>query len=553
MKLILCPSLLLLLSVDVPRCGAAYISPPSNVKVLNTSSTELHVSWSPPVSWVNISSTEMSRNPPVSWVRMSPAITAKTSTVSQLTYTVYWRVSDVDTWVTHNTSDLEYTIRDLQDCTVYLVKVTSRVDNMESASGLTAKTTCLNDSAPEDLVLSESGDDVYVSWTWSPTGLVVVFTVTWYRNNQLLGSINVTDTHYTINNVSLDENLKVCVTAVYDNCNSVPVCQTGEKQTSGKGLIIGLSIGIPAVLIIIAIIIYLCWRPKPSQIYSADIEIRGRQSGGHNQRGEAHSKSEELLRNEFYAKFAKQVYKKPTKNALNHAHKNRYADILPFDDTLVRVSQVEYINASYILGKRFIATQDPYPDQDDDFWQLIWDCDVCVIIRLSVDNTKQAVARYIDDRGDNTWVMGHDELSVTLVDSHNNGSFRKRTLVVSQDNQVKVIHHFHMTNWPERSVPKHDDILRLIMEARSIAKAHPTRPVLVHCGAGCGRSGTLIALWHMIDEYTTSRMANIVRTVESIREGRMSMVQTVDQYVYIYQCFEDFRDNRERWETEVGE
>ncbi|KAK8729965.1 hypothetical protein OTU49_008410 [Cherax quadricarinatus] len=110
-----------------------------------------------------------------------------------------------------------------------------------------------------------------------------------------------------------------------------------------------------------------------------------------------------------------------------------------------------------------------------------------------------------------------------------------------------------MTNWPERSVPKHDDILRLIMEARSIAKAHPTRPVLVHCGAGCGRSGTLIALWHMIDEYTTSRMANIVRTVESIREGRMSMVQTVDQYVYIYQCFEDFRDNRERWETEVGE
>lgn len=42
------------------------------------------------------------------------------------------------------------------------------------------------------------------------------------------------------------------------------------------------------------------------------------------------------------------------------------------------------------------------------------------------------MAHYIDDRGDNSWVMGHDELNVSLKSKQNHGSFYKRTLEVSK-------------------------------------------------------------------------------------------------------------------------
>ena len=36
-------------------------------------------------------------------------------------------------------------------------------------------------------------------------------------------------------------------------------------------------------------------------------------------------------------------------------------------------------------GTTFIATQDPIPTEDGDFWPMVWEQDVRVIIRLSSD------------------------------------------------------------------------------------------------------------------------------------------------------------------------
>ncbi|KAG7157756.1 Receptor-type tyrosine-protein phosphatase O-like [Homarus americanus] len=248
-------------------------------------------------------------------------------------------------------------------------------------------------------------------------------------------------------------------------------------------LAIGIPLGVVALLIIISVIVYFSCRRKKV------------------------IPEEEILKMEFEKNFEEQVYSKSTSIALQHRDRNRYEDILPY--------------------------------QDDDFWQLIWEQRVQIIVRLSTDNSSQTVARYIDDRGDNTWVMGHDELNVSVLTTHNNGVFYKRTFKVSKDNDVRFIEHFHMTNWPEGRVPQRDDTLNLIVSARSASiKYGSESPTLIHCGcstisvglvdsAGCGRTGTIIALWHMIDEFLADRMVNIVRTVESMRRCRMSMVKSV--------------------------
>ncbi|XP_069156335.1 receptor-type tyrosine-protein phosphatase alpha isoform X1 [Procambarus clarkii] len=541
--------LFVLLSEDAVECGARVPGPPTNVNVTTNFHRQLDVSWSKPASSVMETFVK-------DWILSTSDTTEATihaslpSVVDQ--YSVFWTNVN-SSWANDNTTQLQYSIRNLADCTLYHVFVRAWENGvMGQPSATIPQTTLLNDA--ENLVMTQSGSDVTVSWTWEPPGTCgepVVFNVSWNGSNSYAV---VTETEYTITGVIVEEGFMVCVLTSCSNCTSQLTCVKDfqSPKNSDLPLILGLSIGIPVAVIIVCLAVFLYWKQyKKQPVYQVGAGNPNNRIGLDNMGFRGSPSTEEMLRNEFQTKFTQQEYKKPTTQALRHADRNRYADILPFDDTLVRVKHVEYINASYVLGK-FIATQDPYPDQDDDFWQLIWDCNVHVIIRLSKDTSKHATARYVDDRGDNTWVMGHDELSVSLMDTLNDDSFCKRTLTVCKGEEVRVIHHFHMTDWPERSVPASQHALNLVMAARTANSLYSKNPVLIHCGAGCGRTGTIIAIWHLLDEFLEDRMANIVRTVEMMRECRMSMVQTEDQYVFIYKCFEDFKEKRSQYETHAA-
>ena len=73
--------------------------------------------------------------------------------------------------------------------------------------------------------------------------------------------------------------------------------------------------------------------------------------------------------------------------------KNRYANVLPYDETRVKLSLIagvegsDYINASYIDGymkkRAFIATQAPIPDTISDFWRMVWQQNAVTIVMLS--------------------------------------------------------------------------------------------------------------------------------------------------------------------------
>jgi netrin-G3 ligand len=73
--------------------------------------------------------------------------------------------------------------------------------------------------------------------------------------------------------------------------------------------------------------------------------------------------------------------------------KNRYANVLPYDNSRVKLSLIpgaegsDYINANYIDGymqkKAFIATQAPIPDTISDFWRMIWQETSLTIVMLS--------------------------------------------------------------------------------------------------------------------------------------------------------------------------
>ena len=82
-----------------------------------------------------------------------------------------------------------------------------------------------------------------------------------------------------------------------------------------------------------------------------------------------------------------------TANLNCNKQKNRYANVLPFDDSRVKLTQIpgiegsDYINANFIDGymkkKAFIATQAPIPDTIPDFWRMIWQENSFTIVMIS--------------------------------------------------------------------------------------------------------------------------------------------------------------------------
>ena len=74
----------------------------------------------------------------------------------------------------------------------------------------------------------------------------------------------------------------------------------------------------------------------------------------------------------------------------SNQHKNRYTDVLCYDHSRVFLSQLDddpssdYINANYVDGymqkRAFISTQGPLQKTSPDFWRMIWEQDVVVIV-----------------------------------------------------------------------------------------------------------------------------------------------------------------------------
>ena len=60
--------------------------------------------------------------------------------------------------------------------------------------------------------------------------------------------------------------------------------------------------------------------------------------------------------------------------------------------------------------------------------------------------------------------------------------------------EVRTIHHFQFTTWPDHGVPERPQTLVKFVRAFRERVTPEQRPVVVHCSAGVGRSGTFIAL-----------------------------------------------------------
>ncbi|XP_046582375.1 receptor-type tyrosine-protein phosphatase alpha-like [Haliotis rubra] len=224
--------------------------------------------------------------------------------------------------------------------------------------------------------------------------------------------------------------------------------------------------------------------------------------------------------------------------------KNRYKDVLPFDATRVPLEIEEeddsdYINASYIdgyrQGTRYVAAQGPSEETVDDFWRMVWKLNSTKIVMVTnlVEAGKVKCERY--------WpfcsaeATAYDRMSVQCVEEKVYETYTLRTLAIwKEGTETRVVNQFHFTKWPDHGVP--EDSTSLLHFYKVVKDTGPdlTGPLVIHCSAGVGRTGTFLALDYLLDQARNEGRVCVYNCVQHFRMKRMKMVQTKEQYVFIY-------------------
>uniref|UniRef100_A0A672TJX0 protein-tyrosine-phosphatase n=1 Tax=Strigops habroptila TaxID=2489341 RepID=A0A672TJX0_STRHB len=233
--------------------------------------------------------------------------------------------------------------------------------------------------------------------------------------------------------------------------------------------------------------------------------------------------------------------------------KNRYNNILPYDTSRVKLSNVDddpcsdYINASYIPGNSFrreyIATQGPLPGTKDEFWKMAWEQNVHNIVMVTQCVEKGRV------KCDHYWPLDQDslyygDLIVEMLSESVLPEWTIREFKICSEEQLdstRLIRHFHYTVWPDHGVPETtQSLIQFVRTVRDYINRTPdTGPTIVHCSAGVGRTGTFIALDRILQQLDSKDTVDIYAAVHDLRLHRVHMVQTECQYVYLHQCVRD--------------
>lgn len=122
---------------------------------------------------------------------------------------------------------------------------------------------------------------------------------------------------------------------------------------------------------------------------------------------------------------------------------------------------------------------------------------------------------------------------------------RNLTLINNQTKEEKKIIQIHFKGWPDHGIPDKDDegILQAFIEMNKIVDENKKDgPIIVHCSAGVGRTGTFISMYflekeirnQLNDPKVKNIKVNIFNFVRKLKEMRLYLVQSDLQYYYIY-------------------
>lgn len=282
---------------------------------------------------------------------------------------------------------------------------------------------------------------------------------------------------------------------------------------------------------------------------------------------------------------------------------DRYANVHPWAGNRIRLIVPEgyndYINASPVtltstaekqstmkkgLQDKYICMQGPKSQTVDHTWHMMWhsisvpdNAAPGVIIMLSPlvgpnpakpEEMMEKCYRYYPMSEEDPPLMVNEtktlgdefKAQVRFVQREENieGTgieVRQLAMSVEGEDEEKIIWHFFYPLWPDMGSLNSQNVKSVLtlMDLSRAKNLEEENPRIVHCSAGVGRTGTFVALeflmgelqggaWEGWDQSEEKGNDAIYETVNQLRQQRKTMVQAVEQYIFLYEVL------RKQWE-----
>ncbi|XP_069313039.1 receptor-type tyrosine-protein phosphatase H [Eulemur rufifrons] len=454
---------------------------------------------------------------------------------------------------TSSTNETWYEVEDLEPGTLYNFNVWAvRNDVASSIQSLQAST------APDSVTIiscasTSGGYGVILTWS-CPSGGYEAFELE-VGNQQVSQDRSACGQGVPVSGLGPARSYTATITTVWDGmrAQSAPV----TCHTESAGVIAGAIVGVLLFLLLVGLLVFFLKRrnrrsqekaPPNDPVLSFPGDILAKDFAEHVRRNKRDGNwgfAEEYQQLALEGHGHSQIVASAPEN---HA-KNRYRNVLPYDWSRVSLNPLrgepgsDYINASFMPGLHspleFIAAQGPLPNTVGDFWRLVWEQQSHTLVMLTncMESGRVKCEHYwpLDDQ---PCTYGH--LQVTLVGEEVTETWAVRDLQVLQVEEQKTlsVRQFHYLAWPDHGVPHSPDPLLAFWKMLRwwLDQAVEGGPPIVHCSAGVGRTGTLIALDVLLRQLECEGLVGPFSFVRKMRESRPWMVQTEAQYVFLHQC-----------------
>ncbi|CAA92995.3 Tyrosine-protein phosphatase [Caenorhabditis elegans] len=223
--------------------------------------------------------------------------------------------------------------------------------------------------------------------------------------------------------------------------------------------------------------------------------------------------------------------------------KNRYKDVPCNDKTRVILKDGypgDYVHANYVKGTKpmFILTQGPLKDTAMDIWRMVLQEGVAAICMLCelIENGRPKCEPYFPDTEGQVLTFG--EITVTCTESttpDNHTQLKMLTVMDKKSGKSHKLYHYKIITWPDKSIALSN--LAILRTLRSLRKM--PGPIVVHCSAGIGRTGTFAAIEVGAQCLLNGKAFRPADLVRAVRHCRLNSVQMDTQYLMLVEAILD--------------
>ncbi|ESN96120.1 hypothetical protein HELRODRAFT_163149 [Helobdella robusta] len=252
--------------------------------------------------------------------------------------------------------------------------------------------------------------------------------------------------------------------------------------------------------------------------------------------------------------------------------KNKSKEIVPFDENRVKLKTLDdqpfsdYINASIVpvhinnfqwknnrnfyqilffqsyRSKKysFIATESPNRETMNDYWRMICEKDVQIIIILNLrgQKSKDILKSFLPDLDEK--LQFKNNISVKCVSLEKWPTYEIRKFYIKMKSQEFMPTCMGYTGWPDGGLSNnvgcflnfHHRMKSVLETKKNFDKNHSN--IVVQCETGVGTSGIFIGLNYLIEQCEDKSMVDVLQCLRYLRSHRNHMIQTEEEYDFLY-------------------